>query len=40
MTDACKYLLEGVTHFKKIIMYKTNVSNDDDGKDDKIKMAC
>lgn len=40
MTDACKYLLEGVTHVKKIIMNKINVCNDDDGKCDKIKMTC
>ena len=36
MTDACRYLLYGVTHFKKIIMCKTNACKDDNGKDDKI----
>ena len=29
-------ILEAVTHFKKIIMNKTNVCEDDDDKDDKI----
>ena len=36
MTDACRYLLYAVTHFKKIIMNKTNVCKVDNGKDDKI----
>ena len=36
MTDACRYLLELVTHFKKHMMNKTNACEDDDRKDDKI----
>ena len=36
MTDACRYLLYGVIHFKKIIMCETNVCKDDNGRDDKI----